>query len=239
MNFICHHEFNKCPCKVIKIGTSIWTSCAIGDLEAVKTSITKDRRKVLLLDDYGYSPIHYCSQNNYPKILEYLLLYCKGLDIDTNSCGATPLLRAAYSGSVECCKKLLEFGCNVNAIDDSFKDKRTALHKAASRALSEGDVFHQIISLLISYNADQTIRDKFGNLWMDLLKSNTIMSTESSTSSSSTSTISSSSKKTINETTITNTNNIPKCFVCNEMKYAFHKRIDGNLICTNCHLGYT
>ncbi len=51
--------------------------------------------------------------------------------------GATPLLRAAYTGSYESCDALLKAGASVNIIDSSFRDGRTPMHKAASNGHDE------------------------------------------------------------------------------------------------------
>ena len=64
--------------------------------------------------------------------------------------GATPLHRACYNGSYECVDLLLSYGCDINAVDLSFGDRRTSLHKLADRCLTKkiddcNCKFHQII----------------------------------------------------------------------------------------------
>jgi len=190
----------------------------------------------LTLDSFGYTAIHYSAQNNHVKILEFLLTTCKGGNIDTNGCGATPLHRASYLGSFECCKLLLEFGCDVNAFDESFGDRRTALHKSSSRCRNKNDCFQQIISLLKQYNADETLLDSQGKLASELLlynksnDDNTIEVTNSNESKTTTTTT----------TQVTNSNESklkssgPICTICKEQKLAFFKRTDSKFICTDC-----
>lgn len=185
-----------------------------------------------MLDSYGYTALHYVSQNNDVQSLEFLLSnLSKDTNIDQNTCGCTPLHRGAYAGSYECVKLLLEFGCSVDCIDESFRDGRTALHKAAARFKKENDCFHKIMLLLIQHNADQTIRDRNGNLFSDLMKVQAEKIIDS------------------NKTIIPITTIIPiiktiipiklavdgrVCCLCNQQKISFRRRNDNKLICTDC-----
>jgi len=194
------------------------------------------------MDSFGYTPIHYAAQNNHVLILDFLLKTCQGSNIDTNGCGCTPLHRAAYSGSFECCKLLLEFGCDVNAFDESFGDRRTALHKASSRCRNnnDNDCFHQIISLLKKYNADETLLDSQGKLASELLlynksnDDNTKELTNSNESKTTTEVTNSIESKTTSTTTTIPISSGPICTICKERKLAFYKRADSKFICTDC-----
>ena len=206
----------------------------------VKKSLTRSSSvTALTLDSFGYTAIHYSSQNNHVKILEFLLTTCKGSNIDTNGCGATPLHRASYSGSVECCKLLLNFGCDVNAFDESFGDRRTALHKSCSRCRNENDCFQQIISLLKQYNADETLLDSQGKLASELLlynksnDDNTIKVTNSNESKITTQVTNSNESKTMTIPPKLKSSG-PICTICKERKLSFYKRSDSKFICTDC-----
>jgi ankyrin repeat protein len=239
MEFVCFHDtsMKNCPCKFINTNNSIFTAASSGDLVSVKRSIEKQgvNNFQLKLDAYGYSAIHYAAQHNYPEILSYILSTREGIDVDKNSCGASPLLRAAYNGSVECVEILLKHGSNVNAIDVSFGDRRTSLHKAASRCVNKAKCdcdckFHQIINLILTYNPDTTIRDKDNKLWSDLLED--IEDQETKLKPSTEIRKANESSIPVQETKITS--NLPLCYVCNEAKFAFSKRRDGKLVCIAC-----
>jgi hypothetical protein len=58
----------------------------------------------------------------------------------------------------------LKHGAYINALDVSYKDFSTPLHKASS----QGSHMDSIISLLIQYNADINIKDRYGKTPMDL-----------------------------------------------------------------------
>lgn len=68
---------------------------------------------------------------------------------------------AAFSGAFEACERLITAGANINAIDTSFGDGRTALLKAASKG------HDSIIDLLIRNGADTSIVDSAGNSFAD------------------------------------------------------------------------
>ena len=119
-----------CPCKYITIGSSIWTAAITNDLNSVLARLHRRPESLSRLDDYGYSALHYAAQKNHVEIVKLLLR--KGLKPDLNACGATPLHRAAFSGSLESCRLLIESGASVNCKDSSFGDMMTPYQKAGS-----------------------------------------------------------------------------------------------------------
>lgn len=70
---------------------------------------------------------------------------------------------AAFSGALQSCQRLITAGANIDAIDTSFGDGRSALHKAAA----EGHV--NIVNLLIDSGADVTVQDRAGKIYSELL----------------------------------------------------------------------
>ena len=136
---------------------------------------------------------------------------------------------------------MLEFGCDVNAFDESFGDRRTALHKSSSRCRNKNDCFQQIISLLKQYNADETLLDSQGKLASELLlynksnDDNIIEVTNSNESNTTTTTTQVTKSNESNTTTIPKLKSSgPICTICKERKLAFFKRTDSKFICTDC-----
>jgi ankyrin repeat protein len=71
---------------------------------------------------------------------------------------------SAFRGAFDACERLLKAGGNVDAVDTSFGDNRTALHKAASEGHKD------IVNLLIKNGADTSIVDRDNYSYLDLLE---------------------------------------------------------------------
>lgn len=68
------------------------------------------------LDDSGSSALHYCSSNNYPKLMQ--LLISKGCDLNiVDRAHLTPVFVAVGAGHLKCLKILIDAGANVNIHD--------------------------------------------------------------------------------------------------------------------------
>lgn len=156
------HRNGDCPCKLMTSSTSIWTAAETNDYDTVCARIAQNSALISKLDAYGYSGLHYAAQHNHIKIVEYFL--SKGCPPDSNSCGATALHRAAYSGSFESCELLLKAGADVNAVDSSYRDMGSPLHKAYSVASVP------IVTLLLACGANPLQLDASGKTPQELLK---------------------------------------------------------------------
>lgn len=90
------------------------------------------------------------------------LLLEAGANPDSNQCGATALVRAAFAGHTAVCRLLLSAGADPDIADVSFGDGRTALHKAAA----EGHT--SVCSALLDQGADARLVDAKGQRAHDL-----------------------------------------------------------------------
>ncbi len=82
-----------------------------------------------------------------------------GVSIDTrDNLGNTPLIVAVYSRQTETVEYLCRKGADVNAQNN---DRATALIHAAFYNLMDA------AKILVNYNADKTIKDKYGNTALD------------------------------------------------------------------------
>jgi ankyrin repeat protein len=156
------HRSGDCPCKLVTSSSSIWTAAETNDFDTITSRISQNSSLVSKFDAYGYTALHYAAQQNHVRIVEYLLV--KGCPPDANNCGATPLHRAAYSGSFVSCQLLLKAGADVNAVDSSYRDLGSPLHKAYSVANVE------IVNLLLESGANPLLLDAACKIPRQLLK---------------------------------------------------------------------
>lgn len=73
-----------------------------GDLDKVQSLIDKARNAkdaVMAPDNAGYTALHYAARNGFVDICKVLLQYGADIDAQTKSAGATPLHKAAASGT--------------------------------------------------------------------------------------------------------------------------------------------
>lgn len=104
--------------------------------------------------DDGQTPLHLAAIYGHNAIAKYLLEN----DADTtvqDSSGATPLHEAVRYGNVEIAKSLLNSGANVNARDN--------LGKTPVMLILPKEKTAEIYKLLITYRADLTQKDMFGD----------------------------------------------------------------------------
>lgn len=139
-----------CPCKVAPIVYNVWTAAGLTSeatgLVALHQLERVDPSRLLKLDSYGYSALHYSAQKNHTRKVKLLLRYIK--DPDLSGCGASALHRAAFAGAFECCQLLLDAGADPNKLDTSMSGHMTPIQKAKLN----GHV--NIVELLLKYNAE-------------------------------------------------------------------------------------
>jgi len=71
------------------------------------------------LDSIGRAPLHIAALQDKLDALNVLLI---DHDVDVNILdvdGVTPLMAAAYSGSIRCAERLLDFPCKFDRADDA------------------------------------------------------------------------------------------------------------------------
>ncbi len=139
-----------CPCKTLPMHYSVWAAAQlqpeVTGLHQLMQMARSDPSRLSRLDDYGYSALHYAAQRNHARKLRLLLDHIS--DPDFGTCGATALHRAAFAGSFECCKLLLERGADANRKDTSASWDLTPIQKARQNSHEE------IVKLLLSFGAD-------------------------------------------------------------------------------------
>jgi ankyrin repeat protein len=139
-----------CPCKYLDIHYTVWAAAQlvpeVTGLQELMKIERKNPERLLKLDSYGYSALHYSAQRNHVRKMKVILKHLKNPDL--NGCGATPLHRAAFSGSYEACELLLVAGANPNLPDSSMSGAITPIQKAKMNG------HHKIVDLLLRYDAE-------------------------------------------------------------------------------------
>lgn len=112
-------------------------------------------------NDYGYTPLIVAAQENNEDILKLLLENNANLDVKHPILGKPILNTAIYYGSYNVVKVLLELHPELVNKQDPV-DGWTPIMMAVLRNNKD------ILNLLLSYNADATIKDKSGSDAIDL-----------------------------------------------------------------------
>lgn len=132
---------------VPRIWYSMWTAAEYGDEACVRAHVKRGMDPNAV--DHGYTALHLAAQHNHCRIVAFLLESGAKVDPDTP---CTPLHRASYAGALEAARLLVEAGASLSAVDRSFGDLRTPLHKARSVD----------VALLLIDGSDLEARDKDG-----------------------------------------------------------------------------
>ena len=111
----------------------------------------------LVFDDSGQSLLHAAVLGNHVETVNFLL--SMGMHADANRNGATPLHRACSWGRVKVASVLIQAGADLNAIDTSFGDLRTPLHKVAENNTTR---HAEICSLLLQSGCRTDVLDLRG-----------------------------------------------------------------------------
>ncbi|XP_050541966.1 ankyrin repeat domain-containing protein 49-like [Daktulosphaira vitifoliae] len=111
-----------------------------GNLDLVKSLVSKQSNLVHVQDNDGYTALHRASYSNHLNIVEFLLENCANPNARTID-QWTPLHSACKWNNVKCATKLIEAGSNINAVTSGGL---TPLHIVAE--LSDS---HNLLELLL------------------------------------------------------------------------------------------
>jgi len=224
-----------CPCKYIKSSSSIWTAAEQNDKYAVELQLLKSPN-INKCDVYGYTALHYAAQHGNLEIV--VMLLNKGMEVNLNNCGATPLHRAAYAGHYQCCKALLMANADINSLDTSFGDNMTAYQKAYNRGHTD------IVELLKEWGCSTTSSCTTTSSSSDSSSNITSSSDSGSSSINSSSIITCLDEKVVSVQSVNtsvNTNLTTssssfggQCSRCNNISLTFKRVANGDLVCTAC-----
>ena len=79
------------------------------------------------MDDYGYTPLHYCSENGSSKLLQFLMEMGSDVCLKTND-GSNYLHIAAENGHLNLCETIIDnYNIDVNMTDEN---RWTPLHRS-------------------------------------------------------------------------------------------------------------
>lgn len=104
--------------------------------------------------DDGQTPLHIAAINNHVAIAKFLLENDASTSAQ-DSTGATPLHEAVRYGNTEIARLLLSAGANVNATDN--------LGKTPIMIIMPKEKVHELYTTLISYRADLSQKDMYGD----------------------------------------------------------------------------
>jgi len=144
---------------------SLWGAARDGNENKVRTFLSQGVDPNLV-DQNGYTPLHYSSRNGNVAITRELLHRRANPNFQAGTLKTTPLHRASAAGRLEVVELLLDCGADPSLQDS---DGETALHRAAK----EG--YLNIVKILSTkFPTIVKIKDKNGKVPYDISGSDTV-----------------------------------------------------------------
>lgn len=103
--------------------TPLMCGCATGKIEVVKYLVNKGAN-IDKTDKIGKTPLFFSVQRNTSEnvvVTKYLIEKKANVNTKLKTNGATPLIKASYTGNIEAVKLLLLAGANINDKDNNGK----------------------------------------------------------------------------------------------------------------------
>jgi ankyrin repeat protein len=158
-------SFSKLNEKDLKLGwTGLYRSVICGHFETTEL-LLKSGADPNSKTKMGDTALHQAADNRQYKLAELLLVHSADPNIQQND-GETPLHLACFKGDLDMVKLLLFHKADPNI--QNFTFGKTALHYAVDYSYSE------LITLLVSYNANADLKDKHGKSAKDISRSQEI-----------------------------------------------------------------
>ncbi|XP_019739431.1 ankyrin repeat and SOCS box protein 5 [Hippocampus comes] len=126
--------------------TPLWNACAVGSVACTEVLLENGARAQSL--PHQPSPIHEATSKGHFGCMEVLLTWGTDVDMDIPHLG-TPLYTACVCQELECARKLLREGANVQ----KGKSLDSPLHAAAEKDCTA------MVKLLLDFGADINARD--------------------------------------------------------------------------------
>lgn len=130
-----------------------------GCLESAKV-LLEEGADVNAMEEDGMTALYIASSEPHIEIVKLLLSY--QAEVDLTGEGTTPLEIASIWGHYKVVKTLLEHGADVNYRDSEGRTPLFYVKVAQCKKSKSHEVYKAIEKLLLQYNADTDITDKYG-----------------------------------------------------------------------------
>ena len=146
----------------MNVNAIFFESCENGNLEKVKACVTLGFNVNSVSPDGKETGLGIAAGKDNLELLEYLLS-CSGVDVNKESGGYTPLMRACASGNDRIVRRLSQVPGMLFNFQDSLG--QTAAHSAADSGHWPFKSKTECVRILSSVEAvDWNLRDKFGTV---------------------------------------------------------------------------